>query len=639
MKTILKIQKNILSKLTRVLMFGAVIFFGFKANAQCTALFTSADSAGTTYFSNLSTGSGLTSTWDFGDGTVFSTSGDANYTYASPGTYYVCLSVTDFLGTCTATYCDSVVIVYGATGFCSGSVDASFVAGDSACYGYFYNNPTAGGSGQVYFWDYGDGTTGSAVGTNLHLYPANGTYYVCLTVTDGIDSCQYCNYVTIASCSSSGGSGSCLGIVDPTFSYIDSAGYGVFTNTPSGSGQSYFWNFGDGSGSSTIGSTSHPYANNGTYYVCLNVYSASDSCQYCTSVTINSVSTCNPFFYTIPTFGGAIAFYNASSGTGTTTNYFWDFGDGTTSTMQSPPAHNYATAGTYIICLTISDTLVPCSATYCDTINISGCTANISYTPDAVGNGCTFYSSSTGTGDTYFWDFGDGTTSTLQNPYHIFPANGYYSVMLTVTSSTDTSCSSTDYEWIYMSGVCDAYFYTVQDSTNLYNYFVYNYSSTTPGTTYLWDFGDGTTSTAAYPSHTYASTAPVVLCLTIADSSGCTDTYCDSITPGMIMSSVFTINVVPLGVTEQVSAISSLENYPNPFSDNTTINYAINKNAHVSVSIMDLLGNTIAELENENKTSGEYSTTWNAENVSEGMYLLQLKVNNDISVKKIIVNR
>ena len=141
-----------------------------------------------------------------------------------------------------------------------------------------------------------------------------------------------------------------------------------------------------------------------------------------------------------------------------------------------------------------------------------------------------------------------------------------------------------------------------------------------------------------YPTHTYATTTPIVLCLTISDGS-CTDTYCDSITPGLMMSSVFTINVVPLSISENISSITSFENYPNPFSDNTTINYAINKDANVSISIVDLWGNTIAELENGNRSNGEYSTTWNAEGVAEGMYLLQLKVNNDISIKKIIVNR
>jgi hypothetical protein len=130
-----------------------------------------------------------------------------------------------------------------------------------------------------------------------------------------------------------------------------------------------------------------------------------------------------------------------------------------------------------------------------------------------------------------------------------------------------------------------------------------------------------------------------VLCLTIADGTGCTDTFCDSITPGMMMSSTFTINVLPLGVTEDALTITALENYPNPFSDYTTINYTIRKDATVSISILDLLGNTVTALENGNQVSGEHTTSFYSSNIAEGMYLLQLKVDNTIKTKKIIVSK
>lgn len=478
MKTTTKIQKNILSKLTRVLMFGAIICFGFKANAQCTAGYTyTIDTAndGDVSFTNTSTGTGLYYSWDFGDGGYSSLMNPGTYNYASSGTYTACLTVYDSMFVfdstlgCYNIYCSTYTVINSSsTGTCS----ASFMPFDSSGYGYFINTST--GTGLTSTWDFGDGTTATTSGDAIHLYPGPGTYYVCLTISDFSGTCAntYCDSITI---SSSGG-------------------------------------------------------------------------------------TCNAFFVSNDSLSYT-QFYDYSTGSGSL-NYFWDFGDGTNSTTVGDETHVYASAGTYIVCLTISDSSSSCSDTYCSSVTVGS------------------------------------------------------------------------------SASCNASFTIVQDSTNLYNYFVYNTSTYASGTvTYLWDFGDGTTSTAAYPSHTYTSTAPVVLCLTIADSSGCTDTYCDSITPGMMMSSVFTINVVPLGVIEQASAISSLENYPNPFSDNTTINYAINKDANVSISIIDLLGNTIAELENGNKTSGEYSTTWNAENVAEGMYLLQLKVNNDISTKKIIVNR
>lgn len=353
-----------------------------------------------------------------------------------------------------------------------------------------------------------------------------------------------------------------------TASFIpyDSVGYGYFVNTSSGSGLTCTWDFGDGTFGSGTGDITHLYSTTGTYYVCLTVTNFLATCTstYCDSIRISSSSSgsCNALFGSADsvTF---FQFYDASTGAGSLT-YFWDFGDGTNSTTVGDETHVYASAGTYLVCLTVSDTSGSCSDTYCNYVTVMG--------------------------------------GTLPS--------------------------------------CYAGFSIVQDSTNLFNYFIYNYSTSSGTITYLWDFGDGSSSTLAYPSHTYATTSPVTICLTITDGASCTDTYCDSITPGMMMSSVFTINVLnPMGVSENENTITSLENYPNPFSDNTTINYAINKEATVSISVVDLLGNTIAEIVNENKASGEYSITWNSQTVSDGMYLLQLKVNNDIKTKKIIVNK
>ena len=336
-------------------------------------------------------------------------------------------------------------------------------------------------------------------------------------------------------------------------------------------------------------------------------------------------------------------FWNTSTGTGLTST--WSFGDGTSATGTGDITHLYSSPGTYYVCLTVNSFITSCTATFCDSITILSPTisCNAYFVSNDSSSFTQFYDYSTGTGTySYSWDFGDGSiSSTVGNETHLYTSPGTYTVCLTITD-TSTSCTDTYCSSVTVPGAltCNASFIIVQDSTNLFNYFVYNTSTAlAPALSYLWNFGDGTTSTGAYPSHTYATTSPVVLCLTIADGTGCTDTFCDSITPGMMMSSTFTINVLPLGVTEDALTITALENYPNPFSDYTTINYTIRKDATVSISILDLLGNTVTALENGNQVSGEHTTSFYSSNIAEGMYLLQLKVDNTIKTKKIIVSK
>ena len=136
------------------------------------------------------------------------------------------------------------------------------------------------------------------------------------------------------------------------------------------------------------------------------------------------------------------------------------------------------------------------------------------------------------------------------------------------------------------SAPCEADLYIVQaygqDSVAIPNaLWVLNTSTGGDGTyQVLWNFGDGGTSTEMYPTHVYATGGPHLLCLTILDGSGCTDTYCDTISldedgmyngmvlnerPGMLRSG-FTLQVLsqlPVGVAE-VGAMTGLQLVPNP---------------------------------------------------------------------------
>ena len=123
--------------------------------------------------------------------------------------------------------------------------------------------------------------------------------------------------------------------------------------------------------------------------------------------------------------------------------YGWDFGDGTTSTSQSP-SHVYTAAGTYTARLTVTDSASPANTGTSDvttTVSAVGnpLAAGAAATPTSgqVPLGVAF--TGTATGGTpaygYNWNFGDGTTSTSQNPGHTYSTAGTYTAILTVTDS------------------------------------------------------------------------------------------------------------------------------------------------------------------------------------------------------------
>lgn len=650
MKQITQLLK--LEKSARMFLVAIALCLSFGATAQCTSNYSyvvDPSNNGDVTFTNLSSGTGLHYQWNMGNGTVFpNIYTPGTYNFASSGTYAVCLLVYDSIG---------VTAFGGIISSCYDSICMPITVINSlaTCNAYFYATPDSMGTIYItnfsagtitnYFWDFGDGTSSTLANPSTHIYPAPGYYTICLTTTNPSTMCNstYCDTILVPVPPSCGSS----------FTYVADSivpnGFS-FTGSSTGTGDTYYWDFGDGT-NSTLQNPNHVYPSApATWYnVCLTVTSSTDStCNSTSCQMLYASGVCNASFFAADS-AGIVHFYNASTGTGLTCS--WTFGDGNVGTSTGDITHVYASPGSYVVCLTITNFAGTCTATYCDSILVgtgsSGACLGVvdpTYTYSESSGTVNFTNTVSGSGPVYNWDFGDGSnSSTVGSTSHTYSANGVYLVCLTVyeTGSGTDSCQYCDY--VYVNGIvtgCTAAMTVVQDSTNLYNYFVYYAASTPSGSpTYFWDFGDGTSSTLPYPSHTYATTTPVVLCLTVTDGLICSTTVCDSITPGMAMSSTWTLNVMnPMGV-EEIPNISSLENYPNPFGESTTIKYSIAKDATVSILITDLLGNIVAELENGKRNAGEYAVTWNPENVAGGMYLLQLKADNEISTKKLLLNK
>ncbi|MDI1356219.1 MAG: PKD domain-containing protein [bacterium] len=116
--------------------------------------------------------------------------------------------------------------------------------------------------------------------------------------------------------------------------------------------------------------------------------------------------------------------------------YFWSFGDGQTSNVKDP-VHNYNTAGTYQVCLSIKGSNF-CASSMCTKIRVSSSGFNTSIsTFNFTGNTMTFSHSTIGGFAPYnfLWNFGDGQTSIAQNPSHNYLIQGAYPVSLRIIDS------------------------------------------------------------------------------------------------------------------------------------------------------------------------------------------------------------
>lgn len=131
----------------------------------------------------------------------------------------------------------------------------------------------------------------------------------------------------------------------------------------------------------------------------------------------------------------------------------------------------------------------------------------------------------------YFWDFGDGGTSTLASPSHVF-GPGNFNVCMTVTAQlqgTTTTCSQTYCKtYSNCNGMVTSAFTTTQQGAGVVN-FVGTGSSNYPPVSFVWDFGDGSTGAGASLSHTYTSNGSYTACLQVSDTNGCSSTTCHTI--------------------------------------------------------------------------------------------------------------
>lgn len=415
--------------------------------------------------------------------------------------------------------------------------NVQFTYNPIACVGTAETFTNTSSLGQNFAWNFGDGNT-SFTENPSHTFSAIGIYDVQLIVTT-IHGCQDSLEQQIE----------LRDPPHPNFTLTpDSSCAPVlvdFTNTSSGIGLSYAWNFGNGQTSTAVNPTTQTYVQgvlaDTTYYIELAVTNFCGTTYHYDSVIAmpkprsifgtNLDVGCSPFTVEI-----------ANNSLGLPDTYFWDFGDGTTSTDPSALLSHVFTTGledtVYTIMLVVTNecgtdtsyhdiTVLPNQVNAFFNTNItSGC-------EDLTVN---FTQYSTGA-NTSSWDFGDGNTSTAFSPTHTFTNAGTFQVYLYVNDgcSFDTATVSVT---VFPSPNVDFTF--APDSVCIQEVFQFSNTSQNLSSS-TWTFGDGGSSILTSPTHAYASSGTYPVTLTgISATNGCSA----SVTKNVLVSVQPTANFV-----------------------------------------------------------------------------------------------
>lgn len=440
--------------------------------------------------------------WDFGDGSG-STEANPVHTYSSPGVY----SVTEIAISSSGQIDTMVLIEY----FAIGGTTASFTyTGTVACDSILYAFIDSSEEAVKWDWNFGDGTM-AAIKSPSHAYPTiNTSYMLSLIVMDSTG----CTDGTLTSIYT--------GISEPQLSYVGStcSGDTVHFDVDIMGVSTWSWNFGD-SVFSTDSSPSHVYTNEGAFGVVLDIV-LDNGCSKRLEGP-DSIIVHDPLANFIITGNSEACDFLTLAITNTSTNasdFLWDFGDGTTSTENSPVKH-YGNPGQYS--LTLIAAYQGCEHT--KFVN-SGAVVNAAVSDFVFvqSNYCLPISSNmtdlSPAAITWSWDFGDGSPlDTTHMPSHLFTTVPLGDITLTITDTNNCTATvskpnigalTTDFNVANTKGCTPFNAVFTDQSSN--------------AVSWAWDFGDGSTiDTMKNPMHNYSSNGAYTVKLAVQSIDGCTD--------------------------------------------------------------------------------------------------------------------
>lgn len=484
----------------------------------------------TVNYTNTSTPSGATVSWNFGDpasgANNTSVLQNPSHFYSTPGTYVTTLTVT--AGSCTSTRTMNILVRPNPSAL-------FFTADNMACETPFvvtFQDTVSNIA--TWSWTFGDPASGasntSTTQNPTHTYNNFGIYDIKLVVvdiygcTDSLTRPQYIQVIQPVVNISQMDSG-CVG---ETFNFLATVISPANPNV-----QSYVWNFGDGTGNitGTGPSISHQFNNVGIYDVSCTI-TTTDGCT--ASVTrqgfIRVGTQPNANFSATPLqicFKGNVQFTDLTPAP--VTGWLWDFGDGGSSTSQNPN-HQYnldtsTVADPFDVTLIAFYNGCPDTINQPDLITVLSPLPNFDIAYDCANPYTVTFTNLSGGATSYNWNFGDASPNvSTTNPVHTFPSTGTFNVTLTATSTT-TGCVIDTV--LPVNITVPTAVITVDDSVACHAATI-NFSSagSTDVSSLIWTFGEGIagvrdTSLAADTLHLYNRPGFYTATLTVTDIHGC----------------------------------------------------------------------------------------------------------------------
>jgi len=471
--------------------------------------------------------------WSFGDNT-YAPGQNTAHSYREPGTYTVTLVVSNYGCSETVTKTAYITAVNPFPRFSMQNIDCDHrteIGFDEHSIGTITS----------WKWNWGDGkenTFTTQTSPVKHKYDKTGPYLVKLTVSDGTctstDSLNINVYAPSPVIITADKTTLCTNeTLKPS---VTSIGSGMYANYGwySSDGSPAYWNYYDYQsatfqkllpGRDTI------------RFVAYNLQGCTDSSN---QVVVNVHGPVAKFQSPdmLECRGTELTFTDrtdVSKGT-PIKSWSWDFGDNTPAKLFTAPPfkYTYNKSGYFTPRLTVTDQDGCTSSAAGDYLQVNG--PNADFTPSATlvppGSGVWFYNQTSEIGGyaTYQWDFGDNTSSTEYGPYKVYPEKGVYNIKLLVKD--DNGCTDSTRRTIKVSSVGAGFTYTTAFVNNSgcppviarFNNTSINYDGS------YWDFGDGSFSTLANPSHTYTYAGKYKVKLKVTGDAGTEDVYEEDVT-------------------------------------------------------------------------------------------------------------